>query len=121
MKSAQSSLQIIPVLSSSDIERDLEWYKKYTGFTYVFGDKDYAGLQREKLELHLQFHHGTQDDPVHGSVIKIFVQEITTYFEEFVERGTIEKDKLRLNTPWGTHEFGFFDLNKNAVFFVQDI
>ncbi|QBA64963.1 glyoxalase/bleomycin resistance/extradiol dioxygenase family protein [Muriicola soli] len=121
MNSAQTSLQIIPVLSSSDIERDLAWYKKHTGFNYAFGDKGYAGLQREKLEFHLQFHRGTDEDPVHGSVIKIFVQEIVPYFEEFVERGTVEKDKLRLNTPWGTHEFGFFDLNNNAVFIVQDI
>ncbi len=37
-----------------------------------------------------------------------------------LKRSTVTKDKLRLNTPWKTHEFGFFDLNKNAIFFVQD-
>lgn len=121
MKTANSALYIIPVLPSTDIERDLEWYKKYTGFTYAFGDKGYAGMRREQQEFHLQFHHGTEEDPVVGSVMKIFVSNINPYFEEFLERGTISKDKLRPNTPWGTHEFGFYDLNGNAIFIVQDI
>ncbi|MEM7511998.1 MAG: hypothetical protein AAF388_13775 [Bacteroidota bacterium] len=46
---------------------------------------------------------------------------IQPLFKEFVERGTVPPEKLRMNTPWGTHEFGFYDLNKNAIFIVQDI
>jgi hypothetical protein len=116
-----SPLGIIPVLPSLDIQRDIEWYEKYTGFKYHFGDKTYAGLQRENLEFHLQFHHGNAEDSITGgSVIKIFVADIRPYFEEFVKRGTITKEKLRMNTPWGTHEFGFYDLNDNAIFVVQD-
>ena len=41
--------------------------------------------------------------------------------EEFVERGTVAKTKFVANTPWGTDEFGFFDLNKNAIFIVEDL
>ena len=120
MPQTPSPLQIIPVLSSADIERDLKWYEKYTGFKYVFGDNGYAGLQRDNLEFHLQFHHGNDQDPVSPSVMKIFVSDIHPYVDEFAKRGTIKKDKLRMNTPWGTHEFGFYDLNKNAIFIVQD-
>ena len=118
---AHSPLYIIPVLSSSDIKRDLAWYEKHAGFKYVFGDEGYAGLQRDGMEIHLQFHHGNEADPVHGSVIKMFVKDIQPYIKEFVEKGTITKEKLHMNTPWGTHEFGFYDLNKNAVFIVQDM
>ena len=114
-------LYIIPVLSSSDIERDLKWYTENAGFKYAFGDHGYAGLTRENMEFHLQFHHGNEEDPVHGGVMKIFVEDIEPYYQEFLERGTITEEKLHHNTPWGTHEFGFYDLNKNAVFFVQDI
>lgn len=121
MVTPSSQLYIIPVLASADIERDLKWYEKYTGFKFCFGDSGYAGLRRENLEFHLQFHHNTEDDPVYGSVMKIFVTDINPYVEEFVNRGTISKNKLRLNTPWNTHEFGFYDLNKNAIFIVQDI
>ena len=121
MSTTPKALYIIPVLSSPDIERDLEWYEKYAGFKYCFGDKGYAGLHRENLEFHLQFHHGNEKDPVLAGVIKMFVSDIQPYFEEFVNRGTITKEKLNRNTPWGTHEFGFYDLNKNAIFIVQDI
>lgn len=120
MKTANSALCIIPVLPSTDIERDLEWHKKYTGFTYAFGDKGYAGLRRENQEFHLRFHHGNEEDTILGSVMKIFVSDIKPYFEEFLERGATGEDKLRLNTPCGTHEFGFYDLNRNAVFIVKD-
>jgi len=121
MNSKASLLDIIPVLPSADLERDLAWYEKHTGFTRFLGDSMYAGIRRDQLEIHLQFHHGTAEDPVNGgSVIRIFVTDIMPLYNEFVDRGTIPEDKLRMNTPWGTHEFGFYDLNRNALFIVQD-
>ncbi|NNE31634.1 MAG: glyoxalase/bleomycin resistance/extradiol dioxygenase family protein [Winogradskyella sp.] len=119
--STPSPLAIIPVLSSMDIERDVLWHNRFTGFNYVFGDSNYCGLQRDGHEVHLQFHHGTEDDPVYGSVIKLFVKNIDPYIKEFEERGTITEEKVKKNTAWGTHEFGFLDLNKNAIYLVQDI
>lgn len=122
METPSTTLYIIPVLPSADIDRDLKWYEKYAGFKYHFGDDDYAGMQRDNLEFHLQFHHGNEEDPIlGGSVMKIFVTDIKPYVAEFIERGTITLDKLRMSTPWSTHEFGFYDLNKNAVFVVQDV
>jgi len=113
--------QIEPVLPSQDIQRDIKWYQKYTGFTPLHYDNMYAVLQRENLYIHLQWHANTDDDPLlGGSVIKIIVEDIQPIFEEFIKRETIKPEKLRMNTPWKTHEFGFFDLNKNAIFVVQD-
>lgn len=78
-------------------------------------------MVRDQLCIQLQLHADTPEDPLlGGSVIKIFVHDIKPWFDKFVERGTIKPDKLRLNTPWGTHEFGFYDLNNNATFIVQD-
>jgi len=122
MSNTPTTLGIVPVIPSADIERDLAWHQKRTGFTYYFGDSGYTGLRRGDWGIHLQLHRGTREDPMPGgSVVKIFVPDITLFVEEFSERGIIGKDQLRRNTPWGTHEFGFFDLNKNAFFFVQDI
>ena len=113
---------MIPVLPSQNIVRDVAWYQKYTGFEKIFGDDMYAGLRRSNLHIHLQWHADTQDDPLlGGSVIRIFVENIHPVFQEFVGRGTIKKEKLRMNTAWGTHEFGFYDLNHNAIFIVQDL
>lgn len=113
---------IIPVLPSSNILRDINWYKEKTGFETAFYDNMYAVLYREQLCIHLQWHADTENDPLlGGSVIRIVVPDIEPFFNEFVERGTVKKDKLIRNTPWQTHEFGFFDLNQNAIFIMEDI
>ena len=115
-------LEIAPVLPSQDIDRDVAWYKKHGCFDLLHKDTMYAVLGRENLCIHLQWHADTPDDPLlGGSVIRIFVKNIQPVFEEFVGRGTVKEEKLRLDTPWNTHEFGFYDLNKNAVFIVEDL
>ncbi len=113
-------ISIIPVLPSADIARDVAWYQAQAGFNVEFADDMYAGLYRDNIYLHLQWHAGTDDDPLPGgSVIRILVKNIRPIFEEFVERGTVAADKFRANTPWGTNVFGFYDLNGNAVFVME--
>lgn len=119
--STTSFLQIVPVLPTADVQRDVQWYQEKTGFQPVYTDNMYAVLNRDNLYLHLQWHADTGDDPLlGGSVIRILVSEVEPIFEEFLARGTVAKDDLRRDTPWQTHEFGFYDLNNNAVFIVQD-
>lgn len=114
--------KIIPVLPSSDIERDANWYDVYMGFKMIRGDNMYAIFKRDEHYLHLQWHADTKDDPLlGGSVIRIFVDDIKRFAEEFIDRGTITPDKIRMNTPWGTHEFGFYDPNGNGIFIVQSV
>ena len=114
-------LNIIPVLPSADIARDIAWYKEKAGFETYFSDKMYAVLYRDDLWIHLQWHADTEDDPLlGGSVIRINVKHIKALFDEFVQRGTVTQDAFKANTPWKTREFGFFDLNKNAIFIMED-
>lgn len=114
-------LSIIPVLPSADLERDIAWYKEKLGFEIYFSDKMYAVLYRENICIHLQWHSDTTDDPLlGGSVIRISVKNIMTLFEELIERGTVTQDSLKNNTPWKTNEFGFYDLNNNAIFIMED-
>ena len=112
---------IVPVLSTSDLERDIKWYDQYLGFKLNYIEEGYAVLNRDHHWIHLQFHYGDIEDPVYGSVVKLFVNDIYEILAEMIERGTTTKEKLRLNTPWNTHELGFFDHNKNAIYFVQDL
>ena len=115
-------LEISPVLPSQNIDRDVKWYEEKVGFRLLQKDFMYAVMRRENLCIHLQWHADTESDPLlGGSVIKIFVKNIQPIFEEMVQRGTVKEDKLRLNTPWHTNEFGFYDLNQNAIFFVEDV
>jgi hypothetical protein len=114
--------QIIPVLPTTDITRDIAWYKVKAGFEVIHADAMYAVLYRENLCIHLQWHANTEDDPLlGGSVIRINVKNIRPLFEEFVQRGTVTPDKFRENTAWKTNEFGFYDLNKNAIFIMEDL
>ena len=115
-------MQITPVLPSQNIVRDIDWYKKHLGFDLVGNDKMYAILKRENLRIHLQWHADTPDDPLlGGSVIKIFVDDIHPFYNELLERQTIVSSQLKMSTSWATNEFGFYDLNKNAIFIVQDL
>lgn len=119
---AQRFPRIEPVLPSLDIGRDVAWYEERTGFKPLFHDRMYAVLQRDGIQIHLQWHADTPDDPLlSGSVIRVFVADIKPWLDEFVQRGTVNADALRSRTPWGTNEFGFHDLNRNAIFIVQDL
>lgn len=111
----------IPVLPTADIERDIIWYEEKMGLEKHFADNMYAVLFRDNLCIHLQWHANTVEDPLlGGSVIRIYVESIKPLFDEFLERGTITEDKLKTNTPWKTNEFGFYDLNGNAIFIMED-
>jgi hypothetical protein len=113
---------VIPVLPSADISRDIVWYKEKAGFETRYSDNMYAVLYRDNICIHLQWHADTEKDPLlGGSVIRIDVKNIKPLFDEFVERGTVAQNSFRANTPWQTNEFGFFDLNKNAIFIMEDI
>ena len=114
-------LATIPVLSSADLARDVAWYAEKTGFRTISNQEGYAIMQRENLEFHLQWHHGTEDDPVLAGVMRIWVKGILPLFEELVQRGTVTPDKLRMGTEWGTNEFGFYDPNGNAIFVMEDV
>jgi len=114
--------KVIPVFPSRNINTDVEWYKKYVNLDCAYSDDMYALLKGENIELHLQWHADTVDDPLlGGSVLRIEVEDINPVFDEFVNLGTVKKEKLRLNTPWHTHEFGFYDLNNNAIFIMQSL
>jgi len=115
-------LGVVPVLPSANIDRDLDWYYKKAGFEKVFADQMYAVIRREHIYLHLQWHADTANDPLlGGSVIRIIVKNIHPLFDEFVGRGTVNENKLIVHTSWNTTEFGFFDLNQNAIFVVEDL
>ena len=110
-----------PVMPTADLERDVKWYQDNLGFVQTYSEEGYSVLHRDGQWLHLQWHAGTEEDPVlGGSVVKFFVKDIRPILEELVTKQVISKEKLRKNTPWGTHEFGLFDLNRNAIFFVQN-
>jgi hypothetical protein len=115
-------INMIPVLPSANIERDVAWYKAQTGFDCFYADAMYAILYRAQLVVHLQWHADTAEDPLlGGSAIRIQVNNVQALLQEFIERGTVQPTDYRPNTPWRTNEFGFYDLNRNAIFIAEDL
>lgn len=39
-------LGIVPVLPSSDLERDINWYDKHVGFKLIYKEEGYAVLKK---------------------------------------------------------------------------
>ncbi len=92
-------LGIIPVLPSSNIARDVAWYNEKAGFEEKFSDSMYAGLHRNNIYIHLQWHADTESDPLLGdSFMRIDVKNIKPLFDDLVQRGTITPDALKTNT-----------------------
>lgn len=119
-------VRIIPVLSSADVPKDIAWWDEKAGFLKAFdtgggpGVPRYACVGRQGIYIHLQWHAGGEGDPIERSAIRIEVENILPLFEEMVSRGTVAPGAFRGKTAWGTNEFGFYDLNGNAVFFFEE-
>lgn len=113
---------ITPVLPSSNIVRDINWYKVNLGFECIYTEKEYAVLKRKNLHLHLQWHANNENDPLlGGSVVKIFVENISNIYNELLKNGVIKTNNYNSPTSWNTKEIGLFDLNRNAIFFVENL
>lgn len=110
-----------PVFASADVARDVDWYTKKLGFSEYFNSGDdplnYAGIRREGIELHFQYQF---PDDMWASDLRIQVKNIKPLFHELLEKGVVKEDGLRLQTAWGTNEFGLFDLNGNRIHFYED-
>ena len=96
------------------------WYKKILGFEVYFSDNMYAVLYRENICIHLQWHACTENDPLNANAsIRIAVKNVKAIFNLIKAKGV--DTKFIANTPWKTNEFGFYDLNGNALFIMEDL
>lgn len=118
-------LFMCPVLASSDVPRDIRWYEEKLGFKNVFdsthysdGPADYAVLRRQKLILHLQYQFPKD---MTSTDVRIEVRNIQPLFEEYVAKDVVNREAMRLQTAWGTNEFGLFDPSGNRITFLEDI
>ena len=118
-------LHMCPVLASSDVQRDVDWYEGKLGFKNVYdssnyqvGPIDYAVLARENLFVHLQFQF-IKD--MNSTDLKIQVKNIEPLFEEYIAKNLISPDRIRRKTDWNTTEVGLFDLSGNRITFFEDL
>ena len=118
-------LFMCPVLASSDVARDIDWYEQQLGFKNIYdsthyaeGPVDYVVLRRQDLILHLQYQFPKD---MTSTDVRIEVRNIQPLFREYVGKGVVKEEAMRWKTAWGTNEFGLFDPSGNRLTFLEDV
>ena len=118
--------QIHPVLPVKDVSVSVMFYVEKLGFQLSFldGEKEpkYAGIVRDEIEIHLQWHDKKEwiigiDRPM----LRIVVDNIEELFEEYKTKSVFHKQTALKNTAWKTLEFAFYELDYNGLTFYKDL
>ncbi len=117
--------QIHPVLPVKNVVDALDFYVNRLGFRIAFADDSsnpsYAGVIRDGIEIHLQWHDAKEwDVAVDRPMLRIVTQNIEDLYEEYRTKKVFHEYTSLKETSWGTREFSFYDLNKNGLTFYRD-
>lgn len=120
-----SFLKVVqPVLPTQDVQSSIDFYVQQLGFHLCFQDQElnpqYAGVKRDGVELHLQWHDPAEWEAVERPSLRFVVEEIDSLFTELIMRGVIADGSTIRSTAWGTREFGLFDPSKNGLIFYTE-
>ncbi|MCD2260882.1 VOC family protein [Psychroserpens luteolus] len=118
--------QIHPVLPVRHVMDAVNYYVNKLGFKLAFKDvgdhPGYAGVIRDGIEIHLQWHD--ENDWTEGMdsvLLRIYVDEVDALFEEYKTTAVFHQNTNLSDTTWGTREFGIYDENKNGLVFYRDL
>jgi uncharacterized glyoxalase superfamily protein PhnB len=116
--------ELNPVIPVREMRKALEFYEQKLGFRKTFDDASgpdsvpsYAGVCRGGLCLHLQTM--APDENPTMPLIRIRVERIEPLYEEYRAKGVV-RAKLEPK-PWGSKDFGLYDVNGAALVFYEDL
>jgi len=113
-----------PVLMVRDISASIRFYRRL-GFELVFTDSEadpkYAGVRRDGVELHLQWHDAKDFSTGDRPTYRFLVQQVDELSAEFAAGDSgLDRTEVR-STSWGTREFHVRDLDRNGLQFYRDL
>ena len=73
------------------------------------------------VELHLQWHDEAGFGKVERLALRFLIDDVDGLYKEYEDKGVLHAGTALRDTPWGTREFAFYDLNGNALFFYRDL
>jgi uncharacterized glyoxalase superfamily protein PhnB len=109
------------------VSEAVQFYLQRLGFELLFQDSDdhpqYGGIRRGGVELHLQFQFEKDFEAgtAGQSMLRLVVDDPDVLFEEYKDKGVFHEQTQLRDTPWGTREFAFWDLNHNGLTFMRDL
>ena len=112
-----------PVLMSRDVVRSIRFYERL-GFMLAGqdspGEPKYARIQRDGIEIHLQWHDAKEwDYPNDRPTYRFVVQQVDALYKQFHESGALSDSTPVAETPWGTREFHIRDPDLNGLQFYH--
>ena len=117
--------EVHPVLPVRDVVTSIGYYVHSLGFTLAFADdpKDpkYAGVRRDGVEVHLQWHSEQEWEDMTASSLRFVTTQIERLFETYANAGVYHQNTDLRVTTWGTREFGFFDPDRNGLTFYENL
>jgi catechol 2,3-dioxygenase-like lactoylglutathione lyase family enzyme len=117
--------QVHPVIPARDVTGAIKYYTEKLGFSLAFQDSDsnprYAGVSRDGVELHIQWHDEGDFNKVERLGLRFLIEDVDSLFNEYEARGVFHSKTALQDTPWGTREFAFYDLNGNGLFFYCNL
>lgn len=118
--------EVNPVLAVRNVDAAIRYYTEKLGFRVCFQDAPtepkYAGVRRDAVELHLQW-HDEKDFVNDGSdplILRFIVDDPDSLFEEYQGRNALGPMSQVTDTPWGTREFGLFEPDGTGLVFYRD-
>ncbi|MEO1011424.1 MAG: glyoxalase superfamily protein [Bacteroidota bacterium] len=118
--------QIHPVLPVKDVVEALDFYVNRLGFKIAFADDSknpkYAGILKDAIEIHLQWHDATEwETLVNRPMLRIVTENIEQLYAQYAEKDVFNGHTLLRETAWGTKEFAFYDPFENGLTFYRDL
>ncbi len=118
-------LNLHPVLPVRDVPNAIRQYVDLLGFDLIFVDSQedtrYAGIQRGNVMLHLQWHDESGFDSVEKLNLRFEIDNVDALFAEYENCGLFHEHTALRDTPWGTREFAFYDMDSNGLTFYRDL
>jgi catechol 2,3-dioxygenase-like lactoylglutathione lyase family enzyme len=121
----RAHLQVVhPVLAVRDVPAALHFYE-LLGFTLAFRDStsnaQYAGIRRDHVELHLQWHDANEwNHPVDRPTYRIVVDDVDALHSELTALAQPFDITPVSDMPWGTREFPMRDPEGNGLQFYRE-
>jgi catechol 2,3-dioxygenase-like lactoylglutathione lyase family enzyme len=119
-----------PVLTSSSITASLRFFERL-GFRELFrdapSDPRYAGVSRDGVELHLQWHDAAQwAGPLDRPTYRFTVSDVDSLYADFLAAGAVDTQSPSPwarpgDTPWRTYEFHVPDPDGNGLQFYEPL